>query len=116
MIHRKRLTNTWAVAALWATLALLSAEAIAKGGRPADRSDAAQGRAQDAADSRDVTYGRAVIFRAGHLPRHEPDESPAGKKHPAQPAHPTHYLDTTLPVIIQGAPNELALRRYCSTS
>ncbi|MGH7138883.1 MAG: hypothetical protein ACREHD_24315, partial [Pirellulales bacterium] len=106
-------TITWAAAVLAAVFTLVSAEAIAKGGRPAEQGEAAQNRARNRAESRDVTYGRAIIFRAGHLPRLEP---PADKKHPAELAHPTHYLDTTLPILIQGAPNELALRRYSSTS
>jgi hypothetical protein len=99
-----------ATAVLAALLSLSLSEAIAKGEKPAER----QGRDEKRADSQ-VTYGRAVIFRAGHLPQLAPGKLPSDKTRPAQRVRPTHFLNTTLPVIIQGAPNELALRRHINT-
>jgi hypothetical protein len=116
MVKRAKVKLIWAAGVLLSALSLVPAEAAAKGGRPADPADAVRSRERDRAESRDVTHGRAIIFRAGHLPPLAPEEPSADKKHPAEPAHPTHYLDTTLPILIQGAPNELALRRYAGTS
>lgn len=62
-----------------------------------------------------VKRGRSVIFRAGELPR-ALTEAPEPANVAPKPALPTHYLETTLPVLIQGAPHELALRRYIATS
>lgn len=102
------------LAVLAATLVVSTTQALAKGGQPAEPRQSAQARDEKRADAQ-VTYGRAVVFRAGHLPQRASNEVSPDKTRPAQPIRPTHYLDTILPVIIQGAPSELALRRHRNT-
>jgi hypothetical protein len=81
----------------------------------AEHAIAAQGRRAEAREeARDTNSGRSVIFRAGELPRFLPKATvPAGGAEKS--ILPTHYLDTSLPVLIQGAPNGLVLRRYMTT-
>lgn len=95
----------WLVAGVWFWAA--GTLALAAGGTKSQQGEAGAART--------VKHGRSVIFRAGELPR----ESPKSTEHEGgttKPALPTHHLDTTLPVLIQGAPHEWALRRYLATS
>lgn len=72
-------------------------------------------RGETPRDEQTVKRGRSVIFKAGELTRvlREAEQTARRK---TEPPLRTHLLDTTLPILIQGAPHELALRRFVSTS
>lgn len=78
----------------------------------AAETDAQALREKDRLEAQDAKRGRSVVFRAGELPRVPRRAAPPTRK----AALPTHFLDTTLPILLQGAPHELVLRRYVSTS
>ncbi|HEX7378660.1 MAG TPA: hypothetical protein VF278_16185 [Pirellulales bacterium] len=72
-------------------------------------------RGETPRDEQTVKRGRSVIFRAGELTRVLRKTEQTARRKTKPPPRP-HLLDTTLPILIQGAPHELALRRYVSTS
>ncbi|HVX09675.1 MAG TPA: hypothetical protein VHC22_00600 [Pirellulales bacterium] len=62
----------------------------------------------------DYLYGRTVIYRSGEMPKIRPTGDDA-QRPAAERVRRTHYLQTPLPVMIQGAPNRWAMRRYTAT-
>lgn len=107
------MTSTWNIRR-WAwfavTVGVLGTAPFAFATQPAGSP-----RDETTRDGQRVKRGRSVIFRAGELTRVlRKAEQTARRK--TKPPLRTHFLDTTLPILIQGAPHELAQRRYVSTS
>jgi hypothetical protein len=102
----------------WLSLAILTiafgaarAQGQVGGGRHVGPDDSPPPRQQAQVPSQDSAYGRAVIYRAGEMPRKPPPEEAAKAKKPSTPVRTLHFLDTTLPVLIQGMPQHWWIRR-----
>ncbi|HET6879470.1 MAG TPA: hypothetical protein VFI31_04925 [Pirellulales bacterium] len=100
--------------ALWTGLATAAEPSVPAEGRSAKTRDA-RPPTDDISTRRAAAYGRAVIYRAGEMPRPQPLEQATEKPPARKSSRPTHYLNTTLPVIIQGAPQRMALERHFAT-
>ncbi len=100
----------WLSLITFAVLIVAQAQA-AEGRRGADRLPPPRETKEEAGD---YLHGRTVIYRSGEMPRMQPADEVA-KRTAAERVRRPHNLTTPLPVIIQGAPNRLAMRRYGAT-
>lgn len=94
---------------------LMPMSALAAGGRHPGPGDLPPQHNEVRNGARELSYGRAVILRTGEMPRLSPTEGADNPTRRVVRTRRAHNLETTLPVIIQGAPQHWVLRRFAST-